>query len=454
MSAPAGKPPVVLLAYHYPPSPEVGAVRAARVAAALAGAGHPVTVIRAGTRPDEPAPGAPGIEVRTVVPAPSPRDWYGALRRAVRENRRNAGTGSPAGIADSAAASWRPPADVSAGKRLALSLFWLPDDRQGFIWRAARAAAAALQDAGPRAVLYSTSPPHSAQLAGLLAQLWTRAPWVAEFRDPWTDNPDKAWYCRTEFTDRLERWAERQCLRRAALVVGVSEGICGLLRPRAAAAGGGNVMLVRNGIETATFGGSGARADGQRPPGPLRILHAGTCYLGRDPRPFLEALAAVSRRRGLGPDRVQVELLGRCEWFEGVSMRQVAASLGIQELVRFTPWLPPDQARQRMEEADLLLLLAEGQPLQVPQKLYEYLGTGRRMLVFADPGGETARMVETVGGHVVTHAAAPDLEAQVEQALLSPAKSAPDRAVLADWATDRQMSRLVEAVAALGSRRA
>lgn len=451
MSAPPGKPPVVLLAYHYPPSTEVGALRAARVAAALAEAGHPVTVIRAGARPDEPAPELLGVEVRTVVPAPAPRDWYAALRRALREQGKSAAAGLLPAPSDGAAA-WRPPEQVSPGKRLALSLFWLPDDRQGFIWRAAQAATAALHDAGPGAILYSTSPPHSAQIAGLLAQLWTRAPWVAEFRDPWTDNPGKPWYCRTELTDRLERWAERQCLQRARLVVGVSEGICRRLQPRAAAVGGGPVVLVRNGIAGPIIGGSEVRPGAPRPPGPLRVLHAGTCYLGRDPRPFLRALAAVARRRELVADRVQVELLGRCEWFEGVSMRQVAATLGIQELVRFTPWLPADQARRRMEEADLLLLLAEGQPVQVPQKLYEYLATGRRMLVFADPGGETARMVEAVGGHVVTHAAAPDLEAQVERALLAPADSAPDHAVLAEWSTERQMARLVAAVAALAGR--
>lgn len=441
MSQERAPAPVVLLAYHYPPSREVGAIRASRVAAALARAGHPVTVIRAGADGEAAEPAGGGVRVETVVPAASPREWYAAARQALRAS-------GASGDAAAGAAAWTPPERVGGLKRLLLSLFWLPDDRQGFIWRAARAAAAALDRAGPGAVLYSSSPPHSAQVAALLAHWWTRAPWVMEMRDPWTDNPGKPWYCRTAATDLVERWLERECLRRARLVVGVSEGICRLVAPRRERAGGGPVLLVRNGIDAIDPTVS------PRPPGPIRVLHAGTCYLGRDPRPFLGALAAVAGRRGLGPDQVQVELLGRCEWFDGVSMRQAAEELGVAELVRFTPWLEHAEARRRMQSADVLLLLAEGQPLQVPQKLYEYLGTGRRLLVFADPGGETARMTEAVGGHVVTWAAAPDLEAAVERALLAPPEREPDHALLAEWSAERQMGRLAEAVGRVAGPRA
>lgn len=438
------KPPVVLLAYHYPPSAEVGAVRAARVAQALADAGHQVTVIRAASRDAEPTVPCKGITVRTIVPGRSPRQWYSSARRALQRLTASSDRDPVPhiGAPNRSPAPWRPPERVSALKRWIFSLLWLPDDCQGFIWRAATATATALEVAGPGAILYTTSPPHSAQLAGLLAQLWTGAVWVAEFRDPWTDNPVKPWYCRTELTDRLERWAEQQCLRRARLIVGASEGICDLLRDRAAAVGGGEVVLVRNGIDRIEQWR--VRPQAQRP---IRVLHAGTCYLGRDPRPFLAALATVARRRNLGPAELAVEFLGRCEWFNGVSLQGVAADLGLEQLVRFTPWLPPDQARQRMQEADVLLLLAEGQPLQVPQKLYEYMGAGRRMLVFADQRGETARMVQAVGGHVITQARAPNLEAQVERALLAPPDVAPDAAILAEWSTQRQMAKLVAALA-------
>lgn len=430
--------PVVLLAYHYPPSGSVGAIRAAAVAQALREAGHPVTVIRAGAPGDGPTRSPEGIAVETVVPAPSPRERVARLRTSIRSPQAAA-----PGATDDAAQRWRPPERIPTWKRAVQSLLWLPDDQQGFIRVAATAAVRAIRAAGPRPILYSTSPPHSAQVAALLAHWLTGATWVMELRDPWTGNPGKAWFNRTSLTDAVERRLEAWCLRGASLVVGVSEGICRTVEPLARRTDTG-VSLIRNGIEALEPAGALPER------GPLRVLHAGSCYLGRDPRPFLGALAAVVRRRGLTAAELQVEFLGDCEWFDGESIREAAKRLGLAAIVGFTARVSPAEARDRIRSADVLLLLAERQPAQVPQKLYEYLGSGRRMLVFADPGGETAHMTAAVGGHVLTHAAAPDLDAAVEEAVTRRTRAVVDEALLQEWTTARQMERLVAAIGALG----
>lgn len=433
---------MVLLSYHFPPSAEVGALRAAKVARAFADRGHEVTVIRAaGEEKGHAAEPHPLIAVETVVPAAAPRDWYAEIKRAMRGD----GTESAAGEAAPPEA-WVPPTRVGALRRLILSLMWLPDDRQGFIWIAAKAAIQALRRGGPGTVLLSSSPPHSAQVAALLAQIATGAPWVVEWRDPWTDNPGKPWYCRTGLTDAVERWLERRCLTRARLVVSVSEGIHRLVRDKLGTAGASKAVLVRNGID-AIHDGAPARAPGR----PFRILHVGTLYLGRDPRPFLRALAAVVARRGLRPDDVVLELVGKGEWFDGVSLKDFAAGLGLEPYVGFVPWLPHAEVERRLRAADLLLLLAERQPLQVPNKLYEYLGARRPMLVFADPDGETARMVRAVGGHHLVRSEDPAIDAVVERAITSPpAGPVGSRALLEEWGTARQMAGLVAAVGRLG----
>jgi len=53
-----------------------------------------------------------------------------------------------------------------------------------------------------------------------------------------------------------------------------------------------------------------------------------------------------------------------------------------------------------MLAADVLLLLAQGQPCQIPAKLYEYLHAGKFVLAFTD--GASARVIEeTCAGRVV-----------------------------------------------------
>jgi hypothetical protein len=125
-------------------------------------------------------------------------------------------------------------------------------------------------------------------------------------------------------------------------------------------------------------------------------------------------------------------------------------SLGIQEFVQFRDWVPHDAARALIEQADVLLLLAQGQPDQVPNKLYEYLGSRGTILGFVDPDGESARMLRDVGGHVVvTSSDLAEAEAAVAQVLRlgpAPAIPAPAPTRLEEWTTAAQMRRFVQAV--------
>jgi hypothetical protein len=125
-------------------------------------------------------------------------------------------------------------------------------------------------------------------------------------------------------------------------------------------------------------------------------------------------------------------------------------ALGLTAVVQIRDWLPHEAVKTLVEESDALLLLAQEQPDQVPNKLYEYLGTRRPILAFADPAGETARMLERVGGHyVVTGKDAAAVERAVQDVLhaaRSGAWTVTDDTVLKEWTTEVQMKKLLEAV--------
>ena len=126
------------------------------------------------------------------------------------------------------------------------------------------------------------------------------------------------------------------------------------------------------------------------------------------------------------------------------------ARLGIAGIARVRQWVPHAEMQRILAEADLLLLLAQRQPLQVPNKLYEYLGTGVPILAIADADGETARMLRDVGGHyVVERDTADDIAAALRSALMAvgqPAAPATSHDLLEEWLTERQMQRLVSTV--------
>ena len=98
-----------------------------------------------------------------------------------------------------------------------------------------------------------------------------------------------------------------------------------------------------------------------------------------------------------------------------------------------------------------LLLLAQNQPDQVPNKLYEYLGTRRTILAFVDQDGESAAMLRQVGGHYLFSGSE---EAPVEEAIirLVTRRDGPtpgDDRLLEAWTTRAQMNQLVTRIGGL-----
>jgi Glycosyl transferase 4-like domain len=432
---------VVLIAYHFPPDPAVGSLRAANVARAFRDAGYRVDVVTArlsgetGTRSTQD----PGLVVHPVTVLPGPGDVCTRLKAWMLAKRRR----SPESTDGSGRSTWTPPTQVAAWKRLLLALLHLPDDQQGFVlpaWRRARK----LVRTGARLV-YSTGPPYSPHLVGLALRSIRGIRWIMELRDPWTGSDHKPWWVRTRATDALDARLERLCLKRADLVVAVSEGIRNRLASRMPARSSSRLLVVRNGIEHLV-----SSAAPERRPGPVRIVYTGTIYWNRDPRPFLRGLAAMFRKKQMDPEQVAVSFIGECRSIGTVSMEKEIDTLGLTDVVRVQDQLPHAAVKAIIEEADALLLLAQQQPDQVPNKLYEYLGTRRPILAFADADGETARMLRQVGGHYVVTG---DDEEEVERALAEMLISAPrgdgaktDDMVLKEWTTEVQMKKLLQAV--------
>lgn len=432
---------ILLIAHSFPPAPIVGAFRAGKVAEAFRSAGHQVEVVTA-RLPDEP--GATRVEernfgVHVVDELPGPLDLYGWLKRQLTQPSSSAS--QPAG--DAGALSPQRSEDPGPRwKRYILSSLVVPDKNKGFIVPAVMRSLPIVR--GGVDLVYTTVPPYSDHLIGLVLKKMTGVRWVAEFRDPWTDNR-KAADLRSAGADRVNRWLEKLCLDNADQIVSVAEGIHQLLTAKVPEPERDRFLVALNGIDNLSA---------RRPPtdgsGPFRIVHTGSFYGGRDPRPFLVALGAVARKRRLSAENVRVELIGNSRNYRGVSLEDLAAELGIAELIEFYDWMPQEQARERSGTADLLLLPFLD-PDVIPNKLYDYLGARRAILAFVDAHGEAARMLNRVGGHYLVTDSDPGAAERTLEAALdgrnAPPPSRGQDAILEEWTTEVQMRRLMAGLA-------
>src|SRR5260221_744257 len=178
-------PNILIVAYRFPPDFGVGAKRAHRIAAHLAGRGWGVQILTVrplyyeGLDPTLLDPD-PGFEiVRTH--ALTPQAWGRGLRTAFG--------GKPIEDASPAAPSTGPAPRMSVMERLSRVwdlLFSLPDEWSGWI---PPALAAGLMRARRADLILATGPPFSGIVAAAVLAKASHRPLVLDYRDPWTTFP-------------------------------------------------------------------------------------------------------------------------------------------------------------------------------------------------------------------------------------------------------------------------
>lgn len=392
---------VLIVSYHFPPSNAVGALRPAKFAEYLPEFGWEPVVLAAPAEPLEEGgrwqfEAPPPLDVESVEP------WPGLRRLARGLTSRRLGTGSSRPSAGAPAlgpesdSGWRnryerDTARRSSAKDLLYSLMWLPDDRHGWIPPATLRGLELIRRERPDVILVS-SPPHSAQVVGLLLTKLSGVPFVADFRDPWVGNPATPAFIRSGPTPRVHDFLESQVLRGAARVLTATRSHARTLensRPGVLE----KLEYLPNGFDPAAF--EGLDAD-RGEPDRFVITYAGNLYHTRTPAPLFEAIGILQREHGVPASRIRVNLIGDCAYVGDVPVREMARESGCEESLRLPGRMPYREALGELVRSDLLLLLAAGQPEQVPAKAYEYAAAGPPILGLVGPGA-TADFLHEVG---------------------------------------------------------
>jgi hypothetical protein len=112
----------------------------------------------------------------------------------------------------------------------------------------------------------------------------TGLPWVADFRDPWTQNAGAR---NTGWRFRFDEWVEERVLKTADKVIGVTPTYTQELQRLAPSRAADAFLTIENGFDQADFAVTTAPV--ARPPeSPVELAHVGKVY--DDCMPFLKAL--------------------------------------------------------------------------------------------------------------------------------------------------------------------
>ena len=365
---------ILIISYWFPPTNAIGALRVGKFAKYLHESGHDIRVLAGPAI----APLSLSLQIPPELVTRPPASPVGetarrhpmqrAIKRGLAATVRAIGIGAP----------------VTRHYRAAVTI---PDKQIGWRHRALLDGHIILANWRPDLIVAS-APPYTGLLVADELSRECGAPWVADIRDPWADNPYSS---DPDWRTWIDRRMERRTLARAAALVSVSPVDAANLQTRFHQP----VTTILNGFSPEDTPPPQACC----PHDKLRILHTGTIYVGhRDPSPLFAAI------RMLPPDqRDQIEVMFRGA--EAAAANELAAKLHVGPQVVVAPPVEYAESLRLQGCADVLLLLQRSHITDVgniPAKFFEYIAARRPILLIGCDTGVLADMIRARDAGVVS----------------------------------------------------
>jgi glycosyltransferase involved in cell wall biosynthesis len=256
-------------------------------------------------------------------------------------------------------------------------------------------------------VIYTTSPPHSAHLAGLCLKAMAGIRWIADFRDDWTggeSQPSPTWWHRF-----VNRWLEKWVLKSTDHTIAMCQHLAdSLWRKSGHVAMKRKVTVLMNGYDRDDFRDALTLAPHER----FTITHCGAITRVSDPEPLLRAVQKLLQDRPALKTEIVIQFIGTDLYGR---LRDLTERLQLGETVLPLRYLPHRQAIQEIMRSHLLVLTIfkkTGEEI-ITGKIFEYLASGKPILMMAKPG-EVARIIQTHGrGRVIDNEDIPGIQAAI-----------------------------------------
>jgi len=240
-------------------------------------------------------------------------------------------------------------------------------------------------------VIFSSYAPAVSHLVASRLQKYSKLPWVAEFKDPWSLNQ---YFSKTQpFQFSEETW-EKRVLKNSTLITAISKEVAD--------------KMERFHLKDTAVIPDGFDPDDYKDPVPLTIkftiTHTGLMYSGkRNPEPLFSAVRQLFKEGEISPENFEIRFFGS----NTREINELVEKYDIGKLVSLQGSVSHRESIRHQKESTILLLLTWNDPREwgYPGKIYEYFGAGRPILASAYRGGHIEDLIMKSGSGIVANEA-------------------------------------------------
>jgi len=237
----------------------------------------------------------------------------------------------------------------------------------------------------PVDLIVTTGPPHSMHLIGAgLKKHFGNTPWLADFRDPWTEID---FYHRLKLTwlaDKIHRRLEKKILTKADVVTTVSPYLKGTTEKIS----GRRVDVIYNGFDPADFDFE-VLPDNSL----FTIAHFGAFNRDRNPSALWKAIGELKKENPAFSKALMIRLIGQTDETIITEIEEA----GLMENLKVYDHMQHRDGLALLAQSQILLLPLNNAPNVkgiLPGKMYEYMALRRPILAIGPPDGDFAGIIE------------------------------------------------------------
>lgn len=259
--------------------------------------------------------------------------------------------------------------------------FFIPDARKFWINPSVKYLLNYLK-ANPVDCIITTGPPHSLHLIGYKLKRKTGLPWLADFRDPWTEIGYQKKLKLTRFAQKKHQRLEEMVLNDADHILVTSFATQSLLEAKTSKP----VSCITNGFDEEAL--PDVALDKK-----FSIAHIGSLLEDRNPKVLWEVLSELKAEIPGFESDLEIHLAGR---ISAAVIESINAE-GLKNQFVFHDYIAHQEAL-RMQRRSQILLLIEIDSLEtqliIPGKLFEYLAAKRPIIAIGPKESDVKTILE------------------------------------------------------------
>jgi glycosyltransferase involved in cell wall biosynthesis len=281
-------------------------------------------------------------------------------------------------------------------KKIINNLLFIPDSRIGWLPFAVQKGIKISKTADID-LIFSTGGPWTNHLIGLMLKAFTKLPWIADFRDPWTDNILFPYSFKPKRI--IEEKMEKAVLSKADKVIGATHLLTNKLKCKYSLNNSDKFNTITNGYDISDFKNVSKNIWPNNEK--FTIVYTGNFYSLQNPKFFLKALYNLISEKPSLKDKIKVIFAGHWENWN----KKAIKDLNLQNIIKYIGFISRPSAIELLSKGHVALLIVakEGKGI-LTGKVFDYIASRRTILALVPEDGIVADLIRQTRSGVVVDA--------------------------------------------------